>query len=143
MKSARCKHEDPGAGGCRRPARSTRYPHEAQSRPSHEPHETLPEPRAIMRILRCVAVATLALLAGLQPARAQADDGSNVNVAILDVLRARGIIDQAQYEELLAMARATVDRERGEIDLIQGRLERLRAPDLQTSGGTPGKLMFK
>ena len=96
-----------------------------------------------MRIFRCLAATSLALLAFLPTARAQSDDSSSVDVAILDVMRARGLIDEAQYAELLAMARAKVDRERGEIDLIQGRLERLRAPDLQTEGGTPGKLKWK
>jgi hypothetical protein len=99
-----------------------------------------------MRISRCLAAALLAVLALLSLApdpRAQADDGSSLDVAILDILKARGIIDDAQYAELMALARSRVDRERSEIDLIQGRLERLRAPDLQTEGGTPGKLKWK
>jgi hypothetical protein len=97
-----------------------------------------------MRILSCalpLAAATLALL----PARAvaQSADSATVDSAILDILLARGLIDQAQYEELMAMARARADETRGEVELIEARLERLRAPDLQTTGGAPGKLVFK
>src|SRR5262245_43440944 len=106
------------------------------------------EPGTAMRISRCFAAVLLALLACLTlapapRAQAQADDGSSLDVAILDILKARGIIDDAQYAELMELARSRVDRERGEIELIQGRLERLRAPDLQTEGGTPGKLRWK
>jgi hypothetical protein len=93
------------------------------------------------RVLPLAAAALLALL----PARAMAQqaDSSSVDAAILDVLLARGIIDQAQYDELMEMARAKANESRGEVDLIEGRLERLRAPDVQTSGGAPQKLLFK
>ena len=97
-----------------------------------------------MRILsRALPVATalVTLLAASTPA--QQADGSSVDAAILDVLLARGIIDQAEYEELIAMARAHAEASRGEVDVIEARLERLRAPDLQTSGGAPQKLLFK
>ena len=94
--------------------------------------------------LSSVLVVILAL-AALPPVRAAAQraDASSVDAAILDVLLARGLIDQGQYDELLELARANASESRGEIDLIEGRLARLRAPDLQTSGGTPGKLLFK
>jgi phosphate-selective porin len=89
--------------------------------------------------------ATLAALLGLLPmaANAQSTDATSVDVAILDVLRARGIIDQAQYEELLAMARDKAASAETEISLIEGRLTRLRAPDPAIEGGKPGKLLFK
>jgi phosphate-selective porin OprO/OprP len=92
-------------------------------------------------------VALLALTAtlGVLPATAAAqadDEANNVEIAILDVLLERGIIDQAQYDELLALARAKAEDSRTEIDLIEGRLARLRAPEVQTSGGKPGKLSF-
>jgi phosphate-selective porin OprO and OprP len=98
-----------------------------------------------MRQLSRLAPATLALLLGALPAAAaaQSTDASSVDVAILDVLRARGIIDDAQYAELVALAREKTAAAASEIDLIEGRLARLRAPELGTTGGTPGKLQFK
>ncbi|MGQ0554159.1 MAG: porin [Planctomycetota bacterium] len=85
-----------------------------------------------------------ALLLGLpQPAGAQSTDATSVEVAILDILLERGLIDQAQYQGLLTLAREKAAGTRGEIDLIEGRLERLRAADVITTGGTPGKLLFK
>jgi hypothetical protein len=96
--------------------------------------------RILSRTLLAVA-ACAALLAA--PAAAQQADASSVDAAILDVLLARGLIDEAQYEELMALARAHAEQARGEVDLIEARLERLRAPDLQTSGGTSQKLLFK
>jgi hypothetical protein len=74
---------------------------------------------------------------------AQQPDATSVEVGILDVLLARGLIDQAQYEELLALARSKAEDARSEVDLLEGRLARLRAPDVQTSGGAAGKLLFK
>ncbi|MBM3985033.1 MAG: hypothetical protein FJ296_04985 [Planctomycetes bacterium] len=89
-------------------------------------------------------MASLVLLGAFAAAApAQSTDATTVETAILDVLLARGLIDAAQYEELLALARATADDARGEIELLEGRLARLRAPDLQTSGGQAGKLLFK
>jgi len=41
------------------------------------------------------------------------------------------------------MVRDRADAARGEIDVIESRLSRLRAPDVQTSGGQSGKLLFK
>ena len=97
--------------------------------------------RTLSRIVPVVAAAMLAVLpAG---AAAQQSDATSVDAAILDVLLARGLIDQAQYEELLAMVHDRVESQRGEIELIEGRLARLRAPDVQTSGGQSGKLLFK
>jgi hypothetical protein len=94
--------------------------------------------------LRSCGLASLLLVACLSGgAAAQATDATTLETAILDVLLARGLIDEAQYEELLALARARADDARGEIDLLESRLARLRAPDLQTSGGQSGKLLFK
>ncbi|MGQ0554210.1 MAG: porin [Planctomycetota bacterium] len=92
-----------------------------------------------------ITLALLCVLAGFlaAPATAQATDGTTVEVAILDVLLARGLIDQPTYEELLALAREKAAGSRSEIDLIEGRLERLRAADVAVSGGTAGKLLFK
>src|SRR5262245_7530768 len=90
--------------------------------------KTFMEAGTAISIPRCLAAglpAALACLTLASAARAQADDGSSLDVAILDILKARGIIDDAQYAELMEMARSRVDRERSEIDLIQGRLERL------------------
>ena len=96
------------------------------------------------RLLLSLLVFPLALLFAASPAtRAQQDDGNSVDEAILDVLLERGIIDQAQYEELLAMAKAKRDADANEIALIEGRLARLNAPDVQVQGGQPGKLAFK
>ena len=97
--------------------------------------------RTLSRIVPAVAAALLAVLPAA--ATAQQSDASSVDAAILDVLLARGLIDQAQYEELLAMVHDRVESQRGEIELIEGRLARLRAPDVQTSGGQSGKLLFK
>ncbi len=100
-----------------------------------------------MRQLFRLAPATLAALLGALPAAtaAQATDASTVDVAILDILRARGIIDSAQYEELVALAHEKAASASSEIDLIEGRLARLAAPDptLSIDGGKPGKLVFK
>jgi phosphate-selective porin len=74
---------------------------------------------------------------------AQSADNTTVDVAILDVLKARGIIDQGQYDELLALARDKAAAASSEVDLIEGRLERLRAPDVTVNGGQPGKLDFR
>ncbi len=95
----------------------------------------------MMRVRPALAAVLLVALPAV--AAAQAADPSTVEVGILDVLLARGLIDQAQYEELLALARARAADARGEIELLEGRLARLRAPDLQTSGGQAGKLLFK
>ena len=94
--------------------------------------------------LAVLAVVLAAVLLSLPSVvAAQSDDQSNLDVAILDVLLERGLIDEAQYEELLAMARARAATNASEIDLIEGRLARLTAPDVQMSGGEPGKLEFK
>ena len=94
------------------------------------------------RFRLATALAVLAL-AVPRAVHAQNDDGSNVDVAILDVLLERGLIDQQQYDELLAMARARASEHASDIDLIEGRLARLAAPDVQVDGGSPGKLEFK
>jgi phosphate-selective porin len=96
------------------------------------------------RLVLPLLILPLALvLASPCAARAQSRDDSSVDVAILDVLLERGIIDQAQYDELLAMARARAAADANDIDLIEGRLARLNAPDVQVEGGQPGKLAFK
>jgi len=89
-------------------------------------------------------IAAAALFLAILPAgaAAQSVDATTVETAILDVLLARGIIDEAEYEELLGIARSAVDVKEAEITLIESRLERLRAPDVQVAGGRPGKLEF-
>ncbi|MHC4845826.1 MAG: porin, partial [Planctomycetota bacterium] len=91
-----------------------------------------------------VLIATFTLLLAILPAgaAAQSVDSATVETAILDVLLARGIIDEAEYEELLGIARSAVDAKESEIMLIESRLERLRAPDVQVEGGKTGKLTF-
>jgi hypothetical protein len=98
-----------------------------------------------MRLTRRALPPLLAVALVLLPtaAVAQSTDGSSVDVMILDVLRARGIIDDAQYEEMVALARSRAESAAIEVELIEGRLARLRAPDLSTEGGKPGKLTFK
>ncbi|HEX5011887.1 MAG TPA: porin [Planctomycetota bacterium] len=98
-----------------------------------------------MRILaRFVPALAAALLAALPAvAAAQQTDATSVDAAILDILLQRGLIDQAQYDELVQMVREKAESSRNEIDVIEGRLARLRAPDVQTSGGASGKLLFK
>lgn len=93
------------------------------------------------RLLLATAVLTLAILP--TDLAAQSTDATSVETAILDVLLARGIIDASEYEELLGIARSAVDVREAEISLIEARLERLRAPDMQVEGGTPGKLTFR
>ena len=97
--------------------------------------------RIFARFVPALAAAILAALPAV--AAAQQTDATSVDAAILDILLQRGLIDQAQYEELLELAREKTADSRNEIDLIEGRLARLRAPDVQTSGGQSGKLLFK
>jgi len=110
-------------------------------------HFRQPGANGPMKLLSRFALSSLGALLGALPATAaaQATDATTVDVAILDVLRARGIIDAAQYEELVALAREKAASASSEIDLIEGRLARLRAPDpsLSIDGGKPGKLVFK
>jgi len=89
-----------------------------------------------------LALAAVLLLGG-GPLVAQAPDAGSLEVGILDVLLEQGVIDRDKYEELLALARAGMDSARSEIDLIEGRLERLRAPEPLVKGGRPGRLQFE
>ena len=89
------------------------------------------------------ACAALALALPSTATAQNEDDHASVDVAILDVLLERGLIDQKQYDELLAMARERASKHASDIDLIEGRLARLTAPDVQVAGGTPSKLEFK
>jgi phosphate-selective porin len=93
-----------------------------------------------IRSLSCALVA-VSLFAGR--GAAQAADASSVDSAILEILKARGIIGPEEYEELAAMVRAQAGQHAGELDVIENSLSRLRAPDVQTTGGTSGKLVFK
>ena len=95
------------------------------------------------RLLVLAAVVASLLLTFAPVGAAQSDDDSNLDVAILDILLERGLIDEAQYDELLALARARAATDASEIDVIEGRLARLTAPDVQVDGGSPGKLEFK
>ena len=95
------------------------------------------------RLLVLAAVVAALLLTFAPVGAAQSDDDSNLDVAILDILLERGLIDEAQYDELLALARARASTNASEIDVIEGRLARLTAPDVQVDGGSPGKLEFK
>lgn len=90
-------------------------------------------------------IATILLVLAVFPARlaAQSAGSTSVETAILDILLARGIIDTDEYEELLSLARSAVDVKQAEILLIESRLQRLRAPDVQVEGGRPGRLSFR
>jgi len=71
------------------------------------------------------------------------DDGRSVDVAILDVLLERGIIDAATYDELLAVAAAEKQRVH-DLDLMEARLQRLaEGGGPKVTGGKPGKLQFE
>ncbi len=89
----------------------------------------------------CLALA-VALLAPV--ASALDDDSSTVEVAILDVLLERGIIDPATYEELLGLAQAE-RAERRELDLLEQRMRRLSAPppEIRATGGAPGEFLVE
>jgi hypothetical protein len=56
------------------------------------------------RLLVLAAVVAALLLAFPRGVAAQSDDDGNLDVAILDILLERGLIDEAQYDELLALA---------------------------------------
>ena len=71
-------------------------------------------------------------------ASARDDDTNKVDVAILDVLLQRGIIDVATYEELMGLAQAEADKVR-ELDLLENRLRRMQSSGITASGGKPGK----
>lgn len=97
-----------------------------------------------MRTLKGLLFASVVALSALAGrARAQRADGATVESAILDILLARGIITAEEYEELASLARAQVDASRGEIELVEARLARLRAPDIQAKGGGPTQLKFE
>ncbi len=83
----------------------------------------------------------LALLTG--PLAAQVGGDDSLERALLDILRDKGLIDAAQYDELLALARQRVDARARDVTLIEASLQRLAAPDVQARGGTPGKLVFR
>jgi phosphate-selective porin len=77
------------------------------------------------------------------PAVAQQADGGSVETAILDILLERGLITPAEHAELAARAREQDAARAGEVELFDARLARLRAPDVQVTGGAPGKLVFR
>ena len=69
--------------------------------------------------------------------------GTDLELALLDILRERGLISDDDYEQLLALARSRADQQANEITLIEASLQRLAAPDVQVRGGQPGKLDFR
>ncbi len=79
-----------------------------------------------------------ALLFPATAVMARDDDTNTVEVAILDILLERGIIDAATYEELMGLAETESQKAR-ELDLLEARLRRMQAPDISASGGKPGK----
>jgi phosphate-selective porin len=90
------------------------------------------------RILMAAVAAVLVV-----PARAQQGGDVSVETALLDILREKGLIDASEYEELMSLARQRADRNANETVLIEASLQRLQAPDVQTRGGTPTKLLFR
>ncbi len=93
--------------------------------------------------MRCALTALLLCSVLTLPVAAQQADGSTVESAILDILLARGIITPAEHEELAALAREQAASRADEVELFEARLQRLRAPDVQATGGAPGKLLFR
>lgn len=83
---------------------------------------------------------TLGLGLLLLAAPAQSQDRS-VDERILDILLDRGIIDRDTYDEIVAEARAEAGQG-GQLDLLHDQMERLRAPQVVTTGGKPGKLTW-
>jgi len=61
----------------------------------------------------------------------------------MDMLREQGIISSEQYEQLWSLARQRFSSDQAQVDLIEGRLSRLRAPDVQVVGGKPTDLEFR
>ena len=78
-----------------------------------------------------------------RPTREPQAHGTDLELALLDVLREKGLITEADYQELLALARDRADAQSNEITLIEASLQRLSAPDVQARGGQPGKLEFR
>jgi hypothetical protein len=95
----------------------------------------------LSRLPRLLALAgLLAVLPGAAAAQT-ADD--SLDIAILDVLKARGIIDDAEYAELRQLAIQQRDAHASEVSLVEASLKRLAAPEVRVSGGQPGKLQFR
>ena len=94
-----------------------------------------------MKILLGLAVLA-ALTVAAPDAFARDDDDRTFDSAILDVLLERGLIDEATYAELIQLAGAQRAEQR-ETDLLKDQLQRLRAPDVATSGGKSGKLKWE
>jgi len=90
-------------------------------------------------VLGCLAMPLTAARAAVAPSD---DEAVSVEVRILDVLLERGLIDEATYEELMALAAAEKAQAR-ELDMIESRLQRLAVPDVKVSGGKPGKLLVE
>jgi hypothetical protein len=82
------------------------------------------------------------LLVPFSSVAARDDDSNTVEVAILDVLLERGIIDAATYDELMALAQAESQRAH-EMDLLESRMKRMKAPEIKVSGGKPGKFLLE
>ncbi len=90
----------------------------------------------------CAALLLGGLLAAAPAATAQSDGGTSLEGALIEILRERGLLDDAQYAELLELARARAASSLAEIDLIEARLARLSAPEVRVDGGAAGKLAF-
>src|SRR5262249_14780534 len=93
------------------------------------------------------ALAALAGLALLVPRAAAQDQDQgqeqSFERALVDLLKERGILDDAEGEELLRLARERARRNTAEMDLIEGHLEKMKAPEVSTHGGKPGDLEFR
>ena len=98
----------------------------------------------ILRHLARTALLPAACAASLSVmATAQGSADSTLESELLNLLREKGIITQAEHDSLLAEAQRRADARSSELTLIESSLSRLAAPDVQARGGTSGKLVFR
>jgi hypothetical protein len=90
-----------------------------------------------------VLIPVLLITVAAAPVAAQDEERDSFERALVDLLREQGLVDEARAERLLELAHQRAERDSSEIDLMESSLRRLRAPDVQAHGGTPGKLEFR
>lgn len=95
--------------------------------------------KSLVGPLLSLVLVFVALVLSSPSALARDDDERSFDQAILDILLERGLIDEAAYQELLALASARRGEQR-EVDLLADQLQRLKAPEVATQGGKAGKL---
>ncbi|MGQ0554134.1 MAG: porin [Planctomycetota bacterium] len=91
-----------------------------------------------------VLVLLLACCAGAATrAAAQGAHDTHLESALLELLREKGVLTEAECQQLLAIAKERARAEGREVELIESSLQRLAAPDVGVRGGTAGKLLFR